>query len=102
MSLKRGYIVEFERVVMKNKRDKMIEILVENKIQKWVDTIINLELEEKLITGFKGYENYTYEELKTALKNELGKERTNEIKAILKRKKKNRYPLKMIMKGGEK
>ncbi len=48
------------------KRDEIIDLFIEDKINDWVHGHNTLELEEVLFCGWKGYEDYTDLELEEA------------------------------------
>lgn len=52
-------------------REKMIEVLIENRLTEWVFAGCTDSLEELLMFGWKGYEDYTDEELKEAIEDYL-------------------------------
>lgn len=47
-------------------RDEMIELLIEDRINEWVHARMHEGLEEVLFSGWKGYDEYTDEELDEA------------------------------------
>ena len=48
-------------------REEMIEILIEDRINDWVRASNTDGLEEILVVGWEGYENYTFHELQEAI-----------------------------------
>lgn len=63
-------------------KEEKIEILIEDKFWEWIYARCTDSLEDLLHEGFKGFDNYTDQELDDAL-DEIGEEKIEEIKGMV-------------------